>query len=76
MASFGIDLIIEMWETTKSVVPAKEKLATAETFIKLFDEYGFTKEDYETICDGDKIMQTAYDRYFEDEEDDDEDDWD
>lgn len=76
MASFGLDLVVEMWETAKSVIPAKERLGAAEAFIKIFDEYGFSKEDYEELCDGDKIMQTAYDRYFDDEDEEDEDDWD
>ena len=46
-------------------------------FIKQCDDLGLSSEDIELLIDGDLILSTALDRFFEDEEDfnDDEEDW-
>ena len=48
-------------------------------FIKQCDELGMSPEDIEILIDGDKILEVALDRYFEDDSEDyyeEDDDWD
>lgn len=78
MASVDNEFIVDLWNTIVSYIPAKEKLDAAEALIKLCDEFGFTEEDLYDIIDDNKILETAFNRYFADAFDDDEDeddDW-
>ena len=75
MATVDNEFVSDLWDTLVSYIPAKEKLDAAEALIKLCDEFGFTSEDLYDIIDDNKILETAFSRYFadvmEDEEDDD-----
>lgn len=69
--------LYELWETLVNYIPAKDKIEAGEMFIKQCDDLGLSSEDIELLIDGDLILSTALDRFFEDEEDfDDNDDWD
>ena len=72
------DFIFDLWEAMKPLVPAKDKMEAAERIIKMCDEYGISKTDLEDMIENDKILETAFDRYFVDDYDDDadDDDWD
>ena len=72
------DFIFELWEAMKPLIPAKDKLEAAERIIKMCDDYGISKTDLEDMIENDKILETAFDRYFVDDYDEDEDDdsWD
>jgi hypothetical protein len=72
------DFIFELWEAMKPLVPSKDKLEAAERIIKMCDDYGISKTDLEDMIENDKILETAFDRYFVDDYDEDEDDdsWD
>jgi hypothetical protein len=71
--------LYELWETLVNYIPAKDKIEAGEMFIKQCDDLGMSSEDIEILIDGNPILLVAIDRYFEDEEDeneDDTDDWD
>ena len=72
------DFIFDLWEAMKSLVPAKDKMEAAERIIKQCDDYGISKTDLEDMIENDKILETAFDRYFVDDEDEweDDDSWD
>lgn len=72
------DFIFEVWEAMKPLIPAKDKMEAAERIIKQCDEYGISKTDLEEMTENDKILETAFDRYFVDDEEEWEDDdaWD
>jgi hypothetical protein len=76
MAAIETDFIFELWETIKQLVPAKDKLEAAERIIKACDDYGISKIDLEEMIENDKILQAAFDRYFADDFEDEDDDWD
>ena len=60
-------------------IPGKDRIEAGEMFIKQCDDLGMSSEDIEILIDGNPILLVAIDRYFEDEEDeneDDTDDWD
>ena len=69
--------LYELWETLVNYIPAKDKIEAGEMFIKQCDDLDLSSEDIELLIDGDLILSTALDRFFEDEEDfnDDEEDW-
>lgn len=78
MASVDNEFVTDLWDTLVSYIPAKEKLDAAEALIKLCDEFGFTEEDLYDIIDDNKILETAFGRYFADvleEDEEDDDDW-
>lgn len=70
------NFIFDLWEAMKPLIPAKEKMEAAERIIKQCDEFGISKVDLEDMIENDKILQTAFDRYFADDTEDDEDEWD
>jgi len=68
--------LYELWETLVNYIPAKDKIEAGEMFIKQCDDLGLSSEDIELLIDGDLILSTALDRFFEDEEDfNDDEDW-
>ena len=67
MSSIDIETVFELWERIKPCVPAKDKLEVAEIFIKVADEAGVLKEDIEDLVSQDKILEEAFDRYYEDD---------
>jgi hypothetical protein len=76
MATVDNEFVSDLWDTMVNYIPAKEKLDAAEALIKLCDDFGFTSEDLYDIIDDNKILETAFSRYFADvlldeEEDDD-----
>lgn len=75
MSSIDIETVFELWEKIKPCVPAKDKLEVAEIFIKTADEAGVLKEDIEDLVSQDKILEEAFDRYYEDDYEDDEEEW-
>ena len=71
--------LYELWETLINYIPGKDRIEAGEMFIKQCDELGMSPEDIEILIDGDKILEVALDRYFEDDEEDyyeEDDDWD
>ena len=75
MSSIDIETVFELWEKIKPCIPAKDKLEVAEIFIKTADEAGVLKEDIEDLVSQDKILEEAFDRYYEDDYEDDEEQW-
>jgi|TARA_B000000557_G_C20798495_1_gene454396 hypothetical protein len=75
MSSIDIETVFELWEKIKPCIPAKDKLEVAEIFIKTADEAGVLKEDIEDLVSQDKILEEAFDRYYEDDYEDDEEEW-
>ena len=75
MSSIDIETVFELWEKIKPCIPAKDKLEVAEIFIKTADEAGALKEDIEDLVSQDKILEEAFDRYYEDDYEDDEEEW-
>jgi|TARA_X000000950_G_scaffold235159_1_gene285469 hypothetical protein len=67
MSSIDIETVFELWERIKPCIPAKDKLEVAEIFIKVADEAGVLKEDIEDLVSQDKILEEAFDRYYEDD---------
>ena len=67
------DFIFDIWDAMKPLIPAKDKLSAAERIIKMCDDYGVSKNDLEEISESDKILETAFDRYFVDDYEDDDD---
>ena len=78
MAAVDSDVVFDIWEAFKVLVPAKERMNAAERLIKICDDVGFQKEDIAEMAENDKILETAFDIYFQDDYDEDEDDdsWD
>ena len=71
--------LYELWETLVNYIPGKDRIEAGEMFIKQCDDLGMSSEDIEILIDGNPILLVAIDRYFEDEEDENEDetdDWD
>ena len=70
--------VFDIREAFKVLVPAKERMNAAERLIKICDDVGFQKEDIAEMTENDKILETAFDIYFQDDYDEDEDDdsWD
>tara|TARA_B100000886_G_scaffold340488_1_gene310423 strand:+ start:997 stop:1221 length:225 start_codon:yes stop_codon:yes gene_type:complete len=67
VSSIDIETVFELWERIKPCIPAKDKLEVAEIFIKISDEAGVIKEDIEDLVSQDKILEEAFDRYYEDD---------
>lgn len=59
-------------------IPGKDRIEAGEMFIKQCDDLGMSPEDIEILIDGDKILEVALDRFFDEEDDlhDEYDDWD
>lgn len=74
MATGDTEILLDVWDALKSFIPAKEKMEAAERLIKVCDEFGIRKNEIFEMTENDKILQTAFDRYFVD--DDSDDDWD
>lgn len=78
MASVDTEVLFEFWEAFKPLVPAKERMEAAERLIKLCDDSGFHKTDIAEMVENDKILETAFDIYYQGDEDEfeDDDEWD
>ncbi len=77
MATSDTEILLDIWDTLKSFIPSKDKMEAAERIVKIFDEFGIRKTDICEMTEEDKILQTAYDRYFSnDEEYDEDEEWD
>ena len=74
MATGDTEILLDVWNTLKSFIPAKEKMESAKRLIKILDDHGIRKTEIFEMVDDDKILQTAFDRYFVDDDTDDE--WD
>lgn len=74
MAAVDAGVIFDIWEAFRALVPAKERMNAAERLIKICDDVGFQKEDIAEMTENDKILETAFDIYFQDDYDEDEDD--
>ena len=59
-------------------IPGKDRIEAGEMFIKQCDDLGMSPEDIEILIDGDKVLEVALDRFFDEEDDlhDEYDDWD
>ena len=75
MAAVDSEVVFDIWEAFKVLVPAKERMNAAERLIKICDDVGFLKEDIAEMTENDKILETAFDIYFADDYEDD-DAWD
>jgi hypothetical protein len=67
--------LYELWETLKGYIPAKDRIEAGEMFIKQCDDLGMSTEEIGELIDGDEVLEVALDRFFDEEEDDDYDDW-
>ncbi len=77
MVTSDTEILLDMWDTLKSFIPAKDKMEAAERIIKIFDEFGIHKTEISEMTEEDKILQTAFDRYFSnDDEYDEDEEWD
>ncbi|MDA8882949.1 hypothetical protein N9I00_00920 [bacterium] len=78
MATSDTEILLDVWNTLKSFIPAKDKMESAERLIKILDDHGIRKTEIFEMVDDDKILQTAFDRYFVNDDTDDEwdDEWD
>lgn len=78
MITVESETIFDIWDAMKPLIPAKDRLEAAERIIKICDEIGMSETDLEDLIENDKILEAAYDRYFEaeDDYDEDEEDWD
>ena len=72
------EALYELWETLGNYIPGKDKIEAGEMFIKQCDDLGMSPEDIEILIDGDKILEVALERFFDEEYDLDAeyDDWD
>lgn len=70
--------LYELWETLVNYIPGKDRIEAGEMFIKQCDDLGMSPEDIEILIDGDKVLEVALDRFFDEEDDlhDEYDDWD
>lgn len=68
--------LIELWETLKSYIPAKDRIEAGEMFIKQCDDLGMSIDDIQVLIDGDEVLEVSLDRFFDEEDEDDNDDWD
>jgi hypothetical protein len=68
MATGDTEIVLDIWSTLKSFIPAKEKMEAAERLVKICDEFGIRKTEIFEMAEDDKILQTAYDRYFVDDD--------
>ena len=70
--------LYELWETLVNYIPGKDRIEAGEMFIKQCDDLGMSPEDIERLIDGDKVLEVALDRFFDEEDDlhDEYDDWD
>ena len=78
MATGDTEILLDVWDALKSFIPAKDKMESAERLIKILDDHGIRKTEIFEMVDDDKILQTAFDRYFVNDDTDDEwdDEWD
>jgi len=67
--------LYELWETLKGYISAKDRIEAGEMFIKQCDDLGMSTEEIGELIDGDEVLEVALDRFFDEEEDDDYDDW-
>ncbi len=70
--------LYELWENMLPYIPGKDRIEAGEIFIKQCDDLGMSIEDIDLLIDGDAVLEVALDRYFEDDDDyeDEDDDWD
>ncbi len=70
--------LYELWENMLPYIPGKDRIEAGEIFIKQCDDLGMSIEDINLLIDGDAVLEVALDRYFEDDDDyeDEDDDWD
>ena len=66
--------LYELWETLKGYIPGKDRIEAGEMFIKQCDDLGMSIEDIEVLIDGDEVLEVSLNRFFDEE--DDNDDWD
>ncbi len=69
--------LYELWENMLPYIPGKDRIEAGEIFIKQCDDLGMSIEDIDLLIDGDAVLEVALDRYFEDDDDyeDEDDDW-
>lgn len=67
-------LVAEVWELVRDHVPTSQRLETAISYLRTFEEFGFTSKDLAHIVDEDRYLARAYDDLYgeEAEEEDDE----
>ena len=68
--------LIELWGTLKSYIPTKDRIEAGEMFIKQCDDLGMSIDDIHVLIDGDEVLEVSLDRFFDEEDEDDNDDWD
>jgi len=72
-----LESLYELWETLKGYIPGKDRIEAGEMFIKQCDDLGMSVEDIEELIDGDEVLQVSLDKFFDEENDyEDDDDWD
>jgi len=72
-----LESLYELWETLKGYIPGKDRIEAGEMFIKQCDDLGMSIEDIEELIDGDEVLQVSLDKFFDEENDyEEDDDWD
>jgi hypothetical protein len=72
-----LESLYELWETLKGYIPGKDRIEAGEMFIKQCDDLGMSVEDIEELIDGDEVLQVSLDKFFDEENDyEEDDDWD
>ena len=65
MAIIDTEVLFELWFYILRQGFRKGKMEAAERIIKLCDEYGYSKTDIEEMVENDKILETAFDIYYQ-----------
>ena len=70
-----IDLIVDLWNRLKDIVPKKDRLDAADIIVSVFDDYGFSDG---VDCDDalDKELNAAIKSHYGFEQEEELDEWD
>ena len=62
------ELVINVWEVVREVVPHTKRAELSKRLMYMFAEYGFDASDLESIVDEDPDLTEAYHEVFSPEE--------
>lgn len=57
-------LILDIWETVRDILPATKRAEVANGILRAFSEYGFEARDISGIADEDSDLEEAYYEIF------------
>lgn len=64
------ELVLNVWEAVREVVPHTKRADLCKRMIYAFAEFGFDADDLESILDEDADLTEAYEEVFSDDADD------